>query len=571
MTRKLFQPSLMLRFSLPLILIAALTLPSAISPTFAQPTSQEAPVLCSLAPDLILSQPFEYPGGTSGVVNDESFTELLGTIAYDIFVQQNSPIVSPDFKNIITDDVSNGSRDVVIYIIDDFDTKKSEYHLSHGDYVFQVAMQLLDATLGNGVIQPSSGDLPEEVSYLNGQLVLKQIRVEDYDVHSMINQLKSTIPSNGSNETHAILNMSFAVLPCALIQDIIAWPQGLPNNLPYGRPDFPSGAYIVPYPDAEATDGMPPSSWWRVVRTDSTLSDAGIVLGDIITVFDNRSLDPRELYHTLMAYGEGDWPLITLSTQRGTESRVRPIDLYLAVLGDSVARRLTENVLVAENRAIEDIVPSDDDTETAKIIWNIPPREWAARQTDISDALIDLFNNYPEIHQSDVDGESSGLSPDKQAIEPLKDAFSALASPSDVFVYPVAAAGNFDGARPQIPGRWDNVISVSANIVKGEIKLVIDQKEYNARRETTVTRWPDSNSGEMMAPGGWYWISCDLSIPEGEQTRCVEEYVSGTSFAAPAASVLIAMSLLNPSCPGSYGGYMDGQFEDEFFKEALCD
>jgi hypothetical protein len=86
------------------------------------------------------------------------------------------------------------------------------------------------------------------------------------------------------------------------------------------------------------------------------------------------------------------------------------------------------------------------------------------------------------------------------------------ADESSFIIVPVGAAGNIPGITSVIPGAWPEVVSISASL------------------GNTTDRWASSSNGEIMTHGAWYLFS------DGN-------YRAGTSFAAPAASVLIAQYL----------------------------
>lgn len=89
----------------------------------------------------------------------------------------------------------------------------------------------------------------------------------------------------------------------------------------------------------------------------------------------------------------------------------------------------------------------------------------------------------------------------------------------DYTLIPVASAGNFKWKRPFFPARWAEVISVSATM------------------GGTSDLWAQSNDGEISAPGAW--------VEFGD-----EYFSAGTSYAAPIASMMIALDLTqgSPTC-----------------------
>jgi len=116
---------------------------------------------------------------------------------------------------------------------------------------------------------------------------------------------------------------------------------------------------------------------------------------------------------------------------------------------------------------------------------------------------------------------------------------------SDVRMIPVASAGNFKWRRPFFPARWPEVISVSAN-------------EGNS---TDI--WTQSNQGEISTPGAFYLFSDDI-------------YRAGTSFAAPIASMMVALDLTqdSPQC-GQQGNAPElasnGRYRNVPLSEAVRD
>jgi len=98
----------------------------------------------------------------------------------------------------------------------------------------------------------------------------------------------------------------------------------------------------------------------------------------------------------------------------------------------------------------------------------------------------------------------------------------------------IASAGNFGQAAAFAPGSFPEVISVSASI----------GLNFN-------TLWIPSNAGEVMAPGAWY--------PLGT------EYVAGTSFSAPAMSVLTSLLLSSGDLRCNFTPLMNATFTNPYF------
>jgi hypothetical protein len=111
----------------------------------------------------------------------------------------------------------------------------------------------------------------------------------------------------------------------------------------------------------------------------------------------------------------------------------------------------------------------------------------------------------------------------------------------DIIIVPVASAGNFKQRQPFYPARWPEVISISAN-------------EGNDLRF-----WLHSNNGDISVPGAWFLFD------DGQ-------YRAGTSFAAPVASILIAIDLTqtDPTCEirGNAPMLARGSYDNELFVEA---
>jgi hypothetical protein len=122
--------------------------------------------------------------------------------------------------------------------------------------------------------------------------------------------------------------------------------------------------------------------------------------------------------------------------------------------------------------------------------------------------------------------------------DPLREYLRGL---RDVIVVPVASSGNFKQRQPFYPARWPEVISVSAN-------------EGNDLRF-----WLHSNNGDISVPGAWFLFD------DGQ-------YRAGTSFAAPVASMLIAVDLTqtDPTCEirGNAPMLARGSYDNELFAEA---
>jgi hypothetical protein len=123
--------------------------------------------------------------------------------------------------------------------------------------------------------------------------------------------------------------------------------------------------------------------------------------------------------------------------------------------------------------------------------------------------------------------------------DPLRD---FLRSQRDVIVVPVASAGNFKQRHPFYPARWPEVISISAN-------------EGN-----DVRFWLHSNNGDISVPGAWFLFDDGL-------------YRAGTSFAAPVASMIIAVDLTqtDPICEirGNAPTLAHGSYDNALLVQAV--
>ena len=112
-------------------------------------------------------------------------------------------------------------------------------------------------------------------------------------------------------------------------------------------------------------------------------------------------------------------------------------------------------------------------------------------------------------------------------------------------IIPVPASGNFKWKRPFFPARWAEVISVSA--VMGE----------------TSDMWRQSNRGEISTSGAWFRFGDDY-------------YSAGTSFAAPVASMRLAVdqTQTEPTCTMRGNAPQlasNGRYNDVELDEAISD
>ena len=123
--------------------------------------------------------------------------------------------------------------------------------------------------------------------------------------------------------------------------------------------------------------------------------------------------------------------------------------------------------------------------------------------------------------------------------DPLRD---FLRQQRDLMIVPVASAGNFKQRKPFYPARWPEVLSVSAN-------------EGNDLRF-----WLHSNDGDISVPGAWFLFDDGL-------------YRSGTSFAAPVVSMMVAVDLTQttPRCgiQGNAPRLSHGSYDNQLLTEAV--
>lgn len=136
-----------------------------------------------------------------------------------------------------------------------------------------------------------------------------------------------------------------------------------------------------------------------------------------------------------------------------------------------------------------------------------------------------LFNRSVLFYNDTVFPVMSQKAQNAQNLDPLQSALVSLRTAA----IPVAAAGNFGLDYPFWPGAWGQVISVSASAGEGFVSPPWDKKKdtplLTAEAEQPGKQKRISNYGEVMMPG-------EYSAGAGK--------VSGTSFAAPRLSVVLA-------------------------------
>ncbi len=122
---------------------------------------------------------------------------------------------------------------------------------------------------------------------------------------------------------------------------------------------------------------------------------------------------------------------------------------------------------------------------------------------------------------------------------PMRSWLDGIVDTSEGHLVPVAAAGNFGLDFPFAPGSWESVISVGGSTGDDPI----------------TPKWSVAQNGEIMAPAAWFQVNSD-------------EYISGTSFATPIASVLASL-LASTSSSCDFVPLMDQAFDDEYYLDAL--
>lgn len=533
-------------------LLMLLASPAATPASFASNNRQdeELGLLCALSPEFFIGQPHEYPGGTSGIVRSVIATQDLGLVDYNTFFDEFDDLKSDISQGMF--DPSQLDVDVAILILDDFSVRRAQnQNMSHGDYVFAVAQQILSAQFPSPDFSQLTPGASREVQYLDGHIRLIAVDGPYYNLHLMsdtmsaiVDQLRQQAQAT-NRQIHFIVNMSFAAFDCD-------WLTGM-----FGREtvregdDYPflhDHDMIVPFDQLSSPpDPMRPEdqTLWQVVDANSQeFMDAGLGSGGVIEAFEFPAADPDlqvwlslnadSLLGHLISVGDNTNP-VGLRTTDGDEFWVSPLALYKALLGDSVAMRSAEWKFVVRGLTPDQILPRMFAAELEQ--------ERAFFQQELLDqpALMDPpgpFDPFP--------GGSGSIS----------------------YVIPVAAAGNFDGIEPLYPASLSAVISVAGSITQQQFDLVLPSgMTTQVTLDPEYTRWPDSNSGQLMAPAGWYSVSCDRTeLCSGEYP----EYVSGTSFAAPAASVLIGLSLLRGCDPALTAGIAAWPIDHTFFDQAYC-
>ena len=151
--------------------------------------------------------------------------------------------------------------------------------------------------------------------------------------------------------------------------------------------------------------------------------------------------------------------------------------------------------------------------------------------------------------RADIQGELvSFIAGSSQEGNPLQDDLTSLINQfGAVNVIPLAASGNFglDEAFP--PGSWDTVISVGG--------YPADALVPQPAAVSPGDHWLPANNGEIMGPAAWF------AVRSGE-------FVAGTSFAAPMASVLTSLLAIQDTC--DFTPWMSASFGNTPYADALA-
>jgi hypothetical protein len=424
---------------------------------------------------------------------------------------------------------------------------KTEFYWPHGDLVFQVARQWLDAMLGKGEF----GRQEDGFTYHNQTITMIAVPVENYNAEAMLTNIQTQInnafaPTDGSAPADAVIvNMSFGVFDCAV--EVHVNNQTLVVDASQLKHIIETSDLLLSF----RTD-LTSVPQWQVVANGGELGNI-LNIGDRIIGFSIEDqlipiLDVWDLYRALNPLSTVD--RITLDVVGKGSVQVNALDLYLALRGPSLSTDAVKKIMGYDSGApfldaspyyyINRVVTLQNQVEAALKLW----------LTNNAVTFNDLANIFTE-------------------------------NPK---VVGVAAAGNFDGIYPLYPGRWTNVISVGGGVTIPDI--TVGSVTY---QNTRTTRWPDSSTGEVLAPGGWYELPCDLwkYANDNQQstetqhyiddhkcdvTGSVADYVAGTSFATPAVSAVVAISLVQQDCPGYHLSLANStqHFDELYFKEADC-
>lgn len=338
--------------------------------------------------------------------------------------------------------------------------------------------------------------LISEYGLSDSRIMIQQVDLPGFSLDDVVNKVNTAINSVNVPGAVFVLNMSFAVLPCEPETEIPI-PAGGGDLYLLSFEEF-LAAYeigdLIVYETPDEPLAEPGS--WQVLQAGTAMLGAGLARGDVITQFalpgdSPQAYDREGLLNFLSPLQETDTVELTVQGAAKPTS-VTALELYMAARGYSLSLFLTEQVIAgAGSSIIQDWYDTQGVVDQALAAWLSSPGLWT------SYAGHGLENLY-------------GL---------LED----LVVREDITVIPVAAAGNFGNipgiaAGPLAPGNWPDVVSVTGSLV-----------------DNSNGRWPPFNAGEIMTPGAWYPIG--------------PEYVAGTSFSAPAASVLLALiQAASPSC-----------------------
>lgn len=224
---------------------------------------------------------------------------------------------------------------------------------------------------------------------------------------------------------------------------------------------------------------------WEVLSVEDSgvLENAGLEVSDVITGFDTTCDDYNR------------------------------VDLWTNVLASMIAE---DSLTLCVERAGTPVTPSPQVPALA-LFKAIRGYSLTLALTELSlsgqtGLTLAQWDQNIQLMAAYVLGYLTGLPPNHFDLTPLYHLLQTSSTP----IIPVAAAGNLGRSMPGYapslaPGSWDMVISVSGSTAN----------------EPTL-QWTPSNNGEVMAPALWY-------LDNGE-------YIAGTSFAAPAVSVMVALA-----------------------------
>ena len=325
------------------------------------------------------------------------------------------------------------------------------------------------------------------------------------------------------------------------------------------------------------------------VLTDLQYATVGSDPVVIVVIDDFSTIDPREdasddviwanASHGWLVMEVIDRVLATLPTE--TSSLISVETLHLggenAFRSDLIAEELETMLTNLNASGINKFVVNMSFVFVACEEGGFKHAEWMNRRADNPDlTLIEEVEGDPEYVETvlsdasvermdengfDVDNSKAGQGGPPEHVaqklqflslfeisrmnsDPLRSFFMDKQQPYTVF--PIASGGNFKWKRPFYPAQWPEVLSVSATL--GD----------------SPDLWALSNNSEISVPGAYFLFDDDV-------------YRAGTSFAAPIASVMIAVDLTQsePNCDIANNGRPEissnGQWNDVPFLEAIAD